>query len=46
MTKVKQGIAISIHAAREGGDNVNPFFTIIARISIHAAREGGDVVIE
>ena len=36
------GFAISIHAAREGGDRlcVNTF--LCAGISIHAAREGGD----
>ena len=34
--------AISIHAAREGGDIVVIFAAVIAVISIHAAREGGD----
>ena len=33
---------ISIHAAREGGDDVTFFFPISVDISIHAAREGGD----
>ena len=35
-------IVISIHAAREGGDDGNCVCNIIHRISIHAAREGGD----
>ena len=34
--------AISIHAAREGGDAWTNLVTGIANISIHAAREGGD----
>ena len=33
---------ISIHAAREGGDDVQNQFNFAALISIHAAREGGD----
>ena len=34
---------ISIHAAREGGDEKPPYHTNKdAKISIHAAREGGD----
>ena len=37
------GSAISIHAAREGGDVVLGLdFIGVCRISIHAAREGGD----
>ena len=36
---------ISIHAAREGGDNGIPIdCTGVFGISIHAAREGGDLV--
>ncbi len=34
--------AISIHAAREGGDDTGGSSTGHALISIHAAREGGD----
>ena len=34
--------AISIHAAREGGDYAGLESTIAGWISIHAAREGGD----
>ena len=34
--------AISIHAAREGGDVRNAAFFKFVGISIHAAREGGD----
>ena len=34
--------AISIHAAREGGDFRKLFAFITFTISIHAAREGGD----
>ena len=38
------GSAISIHAAREGGDVVLGLdFIGVCRISIHAAREGGDL---
>ena len=37
-------IAISIHAAREGGDKMSSFTFTISFISIHAAREGGDVI--
>ena len=34
---------ISIHAAREGGDDVTlADYKAALRISIHAAREGGD----
>ena len=33
---------ISIHAAREGGDESALNALIVAEISIHAAREGGD----
>ena len=33
---------ISIHAAREGGDAVEPEELVARVISIHAAREGGD----
>ena len=36
-------IEISIHAAREGGDNGNSAVGYRLPISIHAAREGGDV---
>ena len=35
---------ISIHAAREGGDNVISRIPDYTAISIHAAREGGDAV--
>lgn len=31
---------ISIHAPREGGDNMYPAKTILTTISIHAPREG------
>ena len=34
---------ISIHAAREGGDESALVDAIMAEISIHAAREGGDI---
>ena len=34
--------AISIHAAREGGDEGFISYIQIGYISIHAAREGGD----
>ena len=34
--------AISIHAAREGGDCLPWFCGLVIVISIHAAREGGD----
>ena len=34
--------AISIHAAREGGDQRVKAFRTLYPISIHAAREGGD----
>ena len=35
---------ISIHAAREGGDDSKQLWDKNAVISIHAAREGGDGV--
>ena len=35
-------MAISIHAAREGGDEWTADDTGVTKISIHAAREGGD----
>ena len=35
-------VAISIHAAREGGDGCTVPFWDCQHISIHAAREGGD----
>ena len=38
-------IKISIHAAREGGDEDGLDTTPISLISIHAAREGGDVAV-
>ena len=34
---------ISIHAAREGGDELWAFTPDFIAISIHAAREGGDI---
>ena len=37
--------SISIHAAREGGDEDGLDTTTISLISIHAAREGGDVAV-
>ena len=37
---------ISIHAAREGGDEVAKYGAAVAVISIHAAREGGDLGIK
>ena len=39
---VEWGI-ISIHAAREGGDDAAISGSILGDISIHAAREGGDL---
>ena len=33
---------ISIHAPREGGDNIKRRYLNITVISIHAPREGGD----
>ena len=36
------GLRISIHAAREGGDQQGREFPSTVTISIHAAREGGD----
>ena len=38
-------MSISIHAAREGGDDVNVLAAAFNMISIHAAREGGDGVV-
>ena len=35
---------ISIHAAREGGDEWTADDTGVTKISIHAAREGGDSI--
>ena len=35
-------VGISIHAAREGGDEEKSRFNEAEAISIHAAREGGD----
>ena len=35
---------ISIHAAREGGDDISKYAHAVTLISIHAAREGGDSV--
>ena len=43
---VRAHVAISIHAAREGGDHLVPKRHGTAKISIHAAREGGDVYIQ
>ena len=37
-----QTSAISIHAAREGGDVNGQIIDMTSDISIHAAREGGD----
>ena len=37
--------AISIHAAREGGDKVAFARSALPTISIHAAREGGDAAV-
>ena len=37
-------LAISIHAAREGGDPAECFLLYLNYISIHAAREGGDSI--
>ena len=38
-----QQLGISIHAAREGGDQPDKYtVTATRQISIHAAREGGD----
>ena len=37
------GVRISIHAAREGGDAFLLRIGRLIKISIHAAREGGDV---
>ena len=33
---------VSIHAAREGGDDIQIFAVYRIGVSIHAAREGGD----
>ena len=38
-----RGEGISIHAAREGGDQEAINSSVKTKISIHAAREGGDV---
>ena len=38
----RQSMSISIHAAREGGDNISANSASKTIISIHAAREGGD----
>ena len=38
----RQAVFISIHAAREGGDDIQGFAVYRIGISIHAAREGGD----
>ena len=38
----KKADEISIHAAREGGDDGSQKADAPLRISIHAAREGGD----
>ena len=43
MQRAKAGEIISIHAAREGGDNWCGIKDDDALISIHAAREGGDI---
>ena len=40
--KISFDRVISIHAAREGGDQYDLQFVLRANISIHAAREGGD----
>ena len=37
------GVAISIHAPREGGDDCRTNILILPPISIHAPREGGDI---
>ena len=44
MSVAKGSSFISIHAAREGGDE-NGLYSLIEKIyiSIHAAREGGDI---
>ena len=39
-------LAISIHAAREGGDPHSEGFKLNVFISIHAAREGGDGAVQ
>ena len=36
---------ISIHAAREGGDQYASDTELVNEISIHAAREGGDATV-
>ena len=38
----RKNVAISIHAAREGGDHTDGPCALYLCISIHAAREGGD----
>ena len=40
--RISAELAISIHAAREGGDSGRGIVEWDAVISIHAAREGGD----
>ena len=40
--KVHASLNISIHAAREGGDDKPDTKDKLGGISIHAAREGGD----
>ena len=40
-----EACGISIHAAREGGDNGKMYMCRYTAISIHAAREGGDLLI-
>ena len=42
MTAGLSPFAISIHAAREGGDYLHDVESANYDISIHAAREGGD----
>ena len=36
-------VRISIHAPREGGDEITPMVQTVGLISIHAPREGGDI---
>ena len=43
---VADGSAISIHAAREGGDPRVLTYNSRFQISIHAAREGGDEALQ
>ena len=42
MINYRQAHTISIHAAREGGDDTELHIHAFPDISIHAAREGGD----